>query len=646
LPLDVVRAGAPALFSPESTVVTPPTHSDLAVRRAIAPLPLPDGGRRWLSFVDPVESILAWDLADVVPAMRRVETAADEGLWAVGFVSYDAGPAFDPAIASHRRCDTPLVAFGLFERADNDDELLDELGRFDTGPWTPSVDQDAFECGVRSVKERIAAGDTYQVNLTLRLHARFAGDPLALFRALARAQQGDHLVYLDLGTRALCSASPELFFRSTPLLDGGRRLLSKPMKGTRGRHDDPDLDAELVTSLVRSAKDRAENTMIVDMMRNDFGRVARVGTVAVPELHAVETFPTVHQMVSTVQADTDASLTEVFQACFPPASITGAPKVSTSRIITELETDGRGTYTGTAGLIAPDGTAEFNVAIRSVWVDLDRGRATYGTGGGIVWDSDPTDEWLETRTKTQVVENTPSTFELLETMLYSTFHGIALLDRHLDRLGASAVHFGFDVDLDELRHRLRSIRAKSAQRVRVLVGPTGSIQIGTTPINPTIGEPWDVPVDARPDGSAPVESTERFLRHKTTRRSMYDEARARHPEAPDVILWNERGELTETTIGNLVLDLDGQLYTPPLSSGLLPGTFRAELLDHDKISERILTLDDLHRAAEVFMINSVRGWVPLNVITAKTENPVLAGGRLAGGRRSSRGDIDSPCSTG
>jgi para-aminobenzoate synthetase/4-amino-4-deoxychorismate lyase len=588
---------------------------ELAVHRALAPVPDADGGRSWCWFTDPVDSVIAWEIDEVIPAMRRVETAAADGRWAVGFVSYDAGPAFDPAVSCHRDDDTPLLAFGLFTDARPDDPLLNNThgGDFTVGRWEPTVDRATFEDGVRSVKERIAAGDTYQVNLTLRLHAEFGGDPLGLFRSLARSQRGEHLVFVDLGDRALCSASPELFFRSVPLADGGRHLVSKPMKGTRARDADPTRDRRLASELVASDKDRAENTMIVDMTRNDFGRVARIGSVRVPDLHTVEHFPTVHQMVSTVEAETDVSLTDVFAASFPPASITGAPKVSTCRIITELERSGRGSYCGAAGLISPDGVAEFNVAIRSVWVDLDEGRATYGTGGGIVWDSDPAEEWLETRTKTRVLESAPLCFDLFETMLWSPFDGIALLERHLERLARSAERFGFDVDLAALRRRIGAIEARSAQRVRVVVDPHGSIQITTTPINPTNGDPWTVPIDRVPDGTAPVRSDDLFLGHKTTNRHVYDAARARHPGAPDVILWNERGEITETTIGNLVVDLAGQLVTPPVSSGLLPGTFRAELLDHDKIKERVVTLDDLDHATEVFMINSVRGWVPLRI---------------------------------
>lgn len=589
------------------------------LQRAIAPVPRSDGGRDWLSFSDPVDTIVAWELDEVVPAMEKVEAAASSGLWAVGFVSYDAGPAFDSAVQSHRAEDTPLVAFGLF--ADGEPDVFDpedRPGTFATGPWTPAVDQNSYEAGVRSVKEHIAAGDTYQVNLTLRLHASFDGDPLGLFRALARSQQGDHLVYLDFGSHALCSASPELFFRRTPLAGGGSRLFSKPMKGTRGRSTDPAVDADLAQALVASEKDRAENTMIVDMMRNDFGRIARVGTVQVPELHSVETYPTVHQMVSSVTAETDASLTEVFASAFPPASITGAPKVSTSRIITALEADGRGSYCGAAGLVAPDGRAEFNVAIRSVWINREAGHATYGTGGGIVWDSDPTQEWFETRTKTRVLESAPAPFDLFETMLYvaggPTIPGITLLDRHLARLASSAERFGFDLDLDEVRRRLDAIDARSPQRVRLVIGSDGSVSIATVPINPTIGDPWIVPVDRLDNGQAPVQSSDLFLRHKTTHRTVYDRARARHPHAPDVILWNERGELTETTIGNLVVDIDGQLLTPALHCGLLPGTFRAELLEHSKITEDVIPVGALAVAREVFMINSVRGWVPLDVV--------------------------------
>ena len=285
-----------------------------------------DRGRRWLAFHDPVAHFIAHDLDAVDVAIEGAERAALDGAWVVGMVSYDAAPAFDDALASHRDPAVPLVALAAF---DEPRPSRGPAGRpFDTGEWTPSVDQAGFEAGVTAVRAQIAAGNTYQTNFTMRLTTEFEGDPEGLFAALCRAQRADHLAFLDLGGAAVCSASPELFVRRV-----GNRIETRPMKGTRPRPPDPEIDRDLAEELVASEKDRAENTMIVDMARNDLGRIAHIGSVETTALHTVESYPTVHQLTSTVIAETDASLLGLFAATFPGASITGAPKVATSRLI-------------------------------------------------------------------------------------------------------------------------------------------------------------------------------------------------------------------------------------------------------------------------------------------------------------------------
>ncbi len=579
----------------------------LETRRAIARDP---ASGAWRSFERASSTLVAWDPAEVAPVVAAAEAAAIAGRWVVGFVSYDAGPAFDPAIESRRDPSVPLAVFAVFEGSEPDPV---DGGFFTTGPWSDSVSPEAFRQGVDAVRDLIAAGDTYQVNLTYRRSATFDGSSLGLFRSLMAAQGATYGVYLDLGPFAVCSASPELFLRRDPQPDGGHRLRSIPMKGTRPRGSTPAADERLVDELAGSAKDRAENTMIVDMMRNDLGRIAEVGSITVPALHRVERYPTVLQMTSTVEARSRASLAEVFGATFPPASITGAPKYRTTRRIAELEATPRGLYTGAAGVIGPGGVAEFNVAIRTVWIDRVRATATFGVGGGIVWDSDPADEWSETKVKTRVLDRALEPVRLLETMLWSPDTGIGRVDRHLARLDRSAMALGHRVDLDQVRERLTAwttARPRSEpRRLRLLVDRNGNVELesGNAP-EPTI-EPWPARLAA-----TPVRSTDPTLGHKTTARHAYDHHRRSMGAAREVILWNERGELTETTIGNLVLDLDGQLVTPPTSSGLLPGTFRAELLDHDKIRERVVTRADLARCDAIFSINSVRGWVELVLI--------------------------------
>lgn len=578
-----------------------------------------NGERQWLSFEAPSDTIVAEELHDVPDAMAAAQQAAASGRWVVGMVSYDAGPAFDDAIRSARVRRCPLVSFGVFDGPRPSSSATGEKpsvsGGYHVGPWAPNRSQPAYLTSVRTVRELIAAGETYQVNYTIRLRSRFSGDPLGLFSDLVRAQRADHAAYLDLGDRAICSASPELFIRRE-----GRRLTSRPMKGTIGRHPDPEFDALAATHLSNSEKDLAENTMIVDMVRNDLSRIADRGSVTVPNLHTVETYPTLHTMTSTVVADSDADLNTLFEALFPAASITGAPKVRTTELIEALEGDGRGIYTGSIGALAPDGTLEFNIAIRTVWIDRERGTAEYGVGGGIVWDSDPAEEWQEIEHKSRVLGRARSDFRLLETMSWDPNGGVSLRHRHIDRMAASAEHFGFEFDSHKVDELLDSVVGGSPLQLRLLTAPDGrtELQISDAPESTT--EPWDVPVDVEP-----VPSAHEFLFHKTTVREVYENARARFPGAPDVLLWNELGKLTETTIGNLVLDLDGRLVTPPVACGLLPGTFRAQLLDEGKIVEQVVSRSDLDRAAAAWLVNSVRGWVPIIPVT--DTNAVLGGTR-------------------
>jgi para-aminobenzoate synthetase / 4-amino-4-deoxychorismate lyase len=561
-------------------------------------------GRRWVSFTDPVASFVADRVDEVGATLDAAEAAAGDGLWVVGFVSYDAAPAFDAALHSRRDPTTPLVAMAAFTDAK---PSRGPAGRaFTTGDWTTSVDQNGFETAVRSIREHIAAGDTYQVNYTMRLWADFEGDPEGLFAALCRAQRADHLAFIDLGDSAICSASPELFIRRV-----GNEIETRPMKGTRPRHPDPVIDRDLADELVASGKDRAENTMIVDMARNDLGRIAEVGTVETTALHTIESYPTVHQLTSTVIARSDVSLRRLFEATFPGASITGAPKVATTHLIASLETEPRGIYTGAVGMIEPGGDCEFNIAIRTAWVDRRLGRATYGVGGGIIWDSDETAEWNEAHDKARVLHRATRPFRLLETLSWEPGAGPILLDRHLDRLAASAGHFGFDCDIDELRRRLGAIRAEEPRRLRVLLAPDGAFEVQVLDMANHTSGPWRLALDTRP-----VSSDDEFLRHKTTRRDRYEEAAARFPEADDVILWNERREITETSIANLVLEIDGVALTPAESSGLLRGTLRAELLANHRIRESVLTVDDLSRADAIWGINSVRGWMSARLVAA------------------------------
>mgnify|MGYP001240968495 CR=1 FL=1 len=572
------------------------------VRSALLQYPLA-GKRCWLEFNRPVDAIIANELRYVPAAMARAERAANAGHWVVGMVSYDAGPAFDDAVRAARVKRVPLVSFGVFDSPVSS-AGPSVSGGYEVGPWVPNRSRPAYLTSVRTIRELIAAGETYQVNFSVRLRSPFDGDPLGLFGDLVRAQSAGHSAFLDMGDRAVCSASPELFVHKD-----GDQLTSRPMKGTIGRHPDPEWDALAALHLTRSEKDLAENTMIVDMVRNDLGRIADTGSVRVSALHSIETYPTLHTMTSTVEAESAAGPAEIFSAMFPAASITGAPKVRTTEIIEALEGDGRGIYTGAVGAIAPDGTMEFNIAIRTVWVDRCRGVAEYGVGGGVVWDSDPAEELREVEHKSRVLSRARSDFRLLETMSWTPAGGTHLRERHLDRLAHSSDHFNFNLDLPLVRHLMDGVDRDSPCLLRLLSSADGSVELEVHDA-PDFGlTPWSVPLDVEP-----VQSEHEFLFHKTTLREVYDAARSRFPDSPDVLLWNERGDLTETTTGNLVVELDGLLVTPPVSCGLLPGTQRAHLLASGEITERSLTRADLERCTGTWMINSVRGWIPIEIV--------------------------------
>ena len=359
-----------------------------------------------------------WLLAadEVRPALSAVERAVGQGLHAAGFVCYEAAVGLDPAFTTRPAGALPLVYFGLFEERTPMTAPCADLGTYELDEWRPSVSREEYEAAIERIRAYIAAGDTYQVNYTLRLHSRFRGDPLALYRDLGQVQESALCAYFDLGRHVLISASPELFFR---LQDG--RCTVRPMKGTRPRGRFAAEDQQRADDLQNSAKDRAENLMVTDMLRNDLGRISQVGSVAVPALWSVERYPTVWQLTSTVESQLKAgvSLPDIFAALFPCGSVTGAPKVRTMEIIAELERAPRGIYTGCMGYVSPGPEACFNVAIRTAHLDRESGQLEFGVGGGIVWESSAAGEYAECLIKAEVLRTRPQpSFELLETMLF------------------------------------------------------------------------------------------------------------------------------------------------------------------------------------------------------------------------------------
>jgi para-aminobenzoate synthetase/4-amino-4-deoxychorismate lyase len=590
----------------------------------------------WLLFQQPQAVIevrsagegSASDARRVRAALEQVAAAVAAGQWAAGWLAYEAAPAFEQALrvmpAAARR---PLLWFGIYAEP----QRLAGLPRPDAPDvlrqiaWRPQIAPEEYAARHARVREYIVAGDTYQVNLTYQLRAAFAvgQEPYWLFHTLQSAQQGRYGAFIQGDDFAIASASPELFFAQR-----GTRVITRPMKGTAPRGRWLAEDRARAAALVASPKERAENVMIVDLLRNDLGRVARPGCVTVQQLFEAEPYPTVWQLTSTIAAQTDATPLEVLAALFPCGSVTGAPKVRTMEIIAELEAAPRGVYCGAIGFIAPGTAAQFNVAIRTAYCDLAGGCVEYGTGGGVTWGSQAAHEHTEAQLKARILPGSrearghASDLALFETLLWEPGRGYFLLDEHLARLGDSAAYFGFDLNAARARELLVSFARKllsAPHRVKLELTRGGELRVQAIPLNgpdrcAAAHEALQLPPRHVGLCSQHVDADDPLMFHKTTARGVYERARAECPACDDVLLRNRVGELTESCIANLVLYLDGAWLTPARECGLLAGVFRESLLRAGAITEARLTLDDLQRAERRFLINSVRGWMAFELI--------------------------------
>lgn len=564
----------------------------------------------------PHQVIRAEHTGAVPDALAAMEDALGAGRHLAGFLAYELGYALEPRLArlipDGRR--VPLLWFGVFDeprelRGDAIEACLTGAGAGTYSLSHPELTMDAEDYGRRfnAIKRYIAAGDIYQLNLTLKARFAFEGDAAALYLDLRRKQPVSYAALLQTGDLTVISASPELFLE----IDG-RRVATRPMKGTAGRGLMLEQDQEIARWLSADPKSRAENLMIVDLMRNDLGRVAETGSVRVSDLYTVETYETLHQMTSGVEArlKPGTGVAGLMRSIFPPGSVTGAPKVRAMEIIRELESEPRGVYTGAIGAIAPDGKATFNVAIRTLTLFGD-GAGEVGIGSGVVHDSRTTDEYEECLLKMRFLTDPVRDFRLIETMLLEPAGDYVLLERHMDRLEASAAYFRFPFS------RSRTVGAlaghadgleDSRYRVRLLLDRDGRVSITGTKL-PAVSNAAGMAYSV---SSRRVDSANPYLYHKTTERQLYDAEWARVNErfgADEVIFLNERGEVAEGSRTNVFARIGGRLLTPPLSSGLLPGTLRADMLARGDAEEAVLTLDDLARAEAVYLGNSVRGLV-------------------------------------
>ena len=572
---------------------------------------------------NPREIVVARRPEEVAPALARIEALANEGYALAGTIAYEAGLALEPRLAplAARRggAGGPLVWFGAFAGWDEiaaaavpawlaDQASTDSAPAI--GPLEPQLSTGGYLAAFETLRDAIHAGDIYQANLTFPLAGSWRGDPLALYAALRpHAAAGYGGIVFD-GAHWLLSLSPELF---VAVQDGS--ITAKPMKGTRPRQADPARDAAIAAELAASIKDRAENLMIVDLMRNDLSRVAVPGSVKVERAFAVESYPTVHQMTTTIRARLRPELgaLDLVRAIFPCGSITGAPKIRAMQLIDAVERDARGAYCGAIGRIDPaaaDGTSDaaFNVAIRTLRLDPASGRVTMGVGSAIVADSDPLGEWRECVVKGGFVGRSAAAgFDLVEAMRFEPDIGIALLDLHLERITASAGELGFRFDRHQVRNQIQALcfDLDAPAKLRLVLARSGATALETAPL--AVGAlPTPAVCAVLP---LPVDPGDWRLRHKSSDRNFYENARAVAEQAGSVeaLLIRDDGLLTEATRSNIFVRREGRLVTPSLRLGLLPGVLRRWLIDKQGAIEGELRLDDL--VGGFLLGNSVRGLV-------------------------------------
>ena len=579
-------------------------------------------------FTNPREILTTRTAAGVAPALARLRHAAASGEHVAGWIGYEAAHGLEPHLGAiaHPEADIPLLWFGIFDRVETpgpvDAHLPDPAGAWAGAPQ-PRIDRTAYDAAFARVAGYIAAGDIYQANLSLRADVPFAGHPLALYARLRAASGAGWGGVVHTGEHWLLSCSPELFFT----IEAGR-LTARPMKGTARRHPDPSRDAAAAAALAGDGKQQAENLMIVDLLRNDLARVAVPGSVQVPALFTVETYPTLHTLTSTITADLapEQDAVDVLAATFPCGSVTGAPKIRAMEIIAEVEPDPRGPYTGAVGTIAPSGDAAFNVAIRTLVIDAaaaarGEGHATLGLGSAIVADSTAGAEWRECLAKGAFVTEGARRFDLIETMRFDPMEGVLELERHLARMKASAATLGFAFDRHGARNELQAatFHLRQPARLRLLLSPGGAVAIEMRRL--PLEETAPVGVAIVP---LPVAPHDFRLRHKTSDRAFYD--RARHAAGTfEVLFADPAGFLTEGSFTSLFVENGGILDTPPLARGLLPGVLRDRLLEEGRARETNVTPADAVAAGtegRLFVGNAVRGLIPA-IIVAPPDTPGL-----------------------
>lgn len=570
-------------------------------KRAKQPILQFDFNQQTSIFSQPIQIIQTSKLAEIEQCLHQIEAAIEDGYYAAGYLSYEVTYAFLNRQIEPKVNSLPLLWFGIFNEPDTEIMHSNSQETYHIGPWKMKQSKTAYEETFTKIMAEIKRGNMDQVNYTVPFEASFTGNTYLYYKRLQKAQHGDYNAYLQLGNVDILSASPEMFFH----LDNDE-ITVKPMKGTIHRGKSYQEDIANRHWLYSSKKNRLENELILDDMKAELRNITTPDSIHTPTLYEVEQYPTVYQMTSTMKGNVrrDMPITNIMKHLFPCGSITGVPKEETISFIHQIEPFPRGVYCGAIGYITPNREALFNVPIRTVTIEPNKQRATYGAGGAITVNSHVEEEYEEIMTKTKVLERVEPYFELLETIALVDGTYI-VLEEHMTRLQQSASYFQFDVQMDEIRAKLVQIATqhdKGTWRVRLTVSTQGHIHTTCQPL----GYIERVRVAL---AQKPIDSENVFHYHKTTNRELYHQHKIDDPDIFDILLWNERQELTEFTIGNLVIEIEGIFYTPPIHCGVLPGTYREHLLRIGKVQEKVMMKSELANATRIWLINSVRQWV-------------------------------------
>jgi para-aminobenzoate synthetase/4-amino-4-deoxychorismate lyase len=569
-------------------------------------------------YVAPRDVILAHDVSQIAQAFARIETALGEGRHVAGYFSYELGYALEarlqPLMPQDRR--VPLLWFGVFDAVEEHDNVtvLEHAvsGRAYAGPLRHEWNEAQYTSRFARVHDAIRAGDIYQANLSFRSRFAFLGDARALYLRLREKSAAAHGAFLDTGEHNILSLSPEMFFDISA--DG--KIVVRPMKGTAARGDDVAADEAAREGLHASVKDRAENLMIVDLMRNDLSRIAARGSVEVEKLFAIETYPTLHQMTSTVTAQLppQTRVEQIVRALFPCGSVTGTPKIRAMQIIRELEASPRGVYCGTIGHFAPDGSAQFNVAIRTLTIAGNKGEL--GIGGAIVYDSTAQSEYAECLLKARYYDSARKKLELIETLRWSPAEGFLHRSLHLARMARSAATLGIQFNAAAAMRAPENAvsQANETMRVRLTLSEAGAFACTAATMSSAKPVVWTYAISPHR-----MASSDALLQHKTSWREVYENEHARFASlgCDEVLFLNERGELTEGSRTNVFVQIGGKLFTPPLSAGVLDGCLRREMIDKSECAEATLTPQDMDRAEKIWLGNSLRGLIAAVPFAAK-----------------------------